>query len=122
MKWILVLFSPFLFAGKCGDTSAKDKTGKPAQASTIPACVQQLLDEAAKAEPPVLPLEVTEYSYKGRTVYLFQADCCDFLNIAYDDQCKRICAPSGGFTGRGDGQCTDFDSLARKIRVVWKKK
>lgn len=122
MKWILALLSPFLFAGKCGDNTRQAPPPEPKQEQNVPACVQKLLDEAAASQPPVLPLEVVEYNYKGRKVYLFQADCCDFLNIAYDEQCNRICAPSGGFTGGGDKKCPDFDSLARKVKVIWKKK
>lgn len=121
MKWILVMLSPLLFAGTCNE-KPRATTPEPKAEQNVPACVQQLLDTAAASKPPVLPLEVVEYEYKGRRVYLFQADCCDFLNIAYDEQCNRICAPSGGFTGGGDGKCRDFDSVARKVRVIWKKK
>lgn len=31
--------------------------------------------------------------------------CCDQLNPMYDDQGRRLCHPSGGLTGQGDGLC-----------------
>jgi len=108
---------PLLSGSKCGDNKEKKTTG----AEAIPACVQKLIDEAAKANPPATPLAVDEYSYKGKKVYLFTADCCDFYNIAYDENCNPLCAPSGGFTGGGDGKCPDFDATAKKVKAVWKK-
>lgn len=41
----------------------------------------------------------------GRPVYLFTAPCCDIGNPLYDAEGRFICAPSGGFTGQGDGKC-----------------
>ena len=66
------------------------------------------------------PASVTEYLYKGKTVYLFSSNCCDQFNYLYDKECNKICAPSGGITGNGDGACPDFSDSAKLIRVVWK--
>jgi hypothetical protein len=41
----------------------------------------------------------------GRPVYLFSTACCDMHNPLYDADGRRICVPSGGFSGDGDGQC-----------------
>lgn len=65
------------------------------------------------------PASVSEYLYKGKTVYLFSSDCCDQFNYLYDETCNKICAPSGGITGHGDGTCTDFSDSSKLIRVVW---
>ncbi|MBI3138299.1 MAG: hypothetical protein HYZ15_06925 [Sphingobacteriales bacterium] len=82
--------------------------------------MRKILDSAAKDIPPVLPQQVDEYEYNGKKVYLFTMPCCDFFNPVYDEQCKQLCAPSGGFSGKGDGKCPDFGEKARKLRVVWK--
>jgi hypothetical protein len=36
-----------------------------------------------------------------------------------DQDCNYICAPYGGITGKGDGNCADF-SDAKYLRLVWK--
>lgn len=121
-SFLLLLLLPVLYAGKCGETKISKESREPAPNADIPACVQQLLDEAAQSKPPVLPLQVDEYLYKGKKVYLFTADCCDFYNLVYDENCKRVCAPSGGFTGGGDGKCRDFDSTAKLVKTLWKQR
>lgn len=41
----------------------------------------------------------------GRVFYLVNAPCCDHFNPLYDADGRRICAPTGGFGGVGDGRC-----------------
>ena len=108
---ILVITLPFLMAGKCGD----NKNGE------MPACLQKIIDAGMASSPSSAPVKVEEYSYQGKKVYLFTADCCDQFNMLYDANCQPLCAPSGGFTGKGDGKCPDFDSTARLVKVVWTK-
>ncbi len=92
---------------------------KPDSKGDIPACVQKQIDEAAKQSRAEAPVQIDEYLYKGKKVYLFTAPCCDQFNTLYDTNCKAICSPSGGFTGRGDGACKDFDSLAKHVKMIW---
>lgn len=66
------------------------------------------------------PAEINEFEYDGRKVYLVSADCCDMFNSVYDDQCNYVCAPSGGFTGKGDRKCIDFNQQAKHLRLIWK--
>lgn len=122
MKFLFAfLLVPFLSVSKCGhkkhSTESRDTT---AVNDSIPACVQKLIDEGNKERPPNAPLQVDEYIYKNKKVFLFTAQCCDQFNMLYDDSCKAICAPSGGFTGRGDMKCGDFDSTAKHIKLIWK--
>lgn len=121
-KAFLLLGFPFLLAGKCGADKEKKQEQGNGENAAVPACVQKLNDDAGKETPPTTPIKVEEYTYNGKKVYLFTADCCDFYNIAYDENCTRLCAPSGGFTGGGDGKCRDFDSLAKPVKIIWKKK
>ena len=93
---------------------------KKSNAAHIPACVQKKID-SLKAQPMWNPpATVYEYTYKGKTVYAFSADCCDQYNELLDDNCNYLCAPSGGFTGRGDGKCPDFAAEAKQVRLVWR--
>ena len=100
-------------------TGAAQKCSKRATAG-IPSCIQQKID-SIKAQPKWNPpATVYEYLYKGKTVYGFSADCCDQYTTVYDENCNYICAPSGGFTGKGDGKCSDFAQEAKEVKLVWK--
>jgi hypothetical protein len=50
---------------------------------------------------------VVKVTYQGKPAYLFTAPCCDQFDYLYDSEGKRLCAPSGGVTGRGDGKCDE---------------
>ena len=123
MKYLLaLLLVPILSASDCGHHKTKDAStqdGKQAKDS-VPVCLRELIDEGAKQTPSNAPEEINEYTYKGKKVYLVTAPCCDQFNMLYDDSCKAICAASGGLTGRGDGKCNDFDSVAKHVKLIWK--
>jgi len=129
MKYLLILLViPFLSATECGK---KKKDALPTEVQTeivdtkidsIPACVQKLIDDGNKETPSTAPIQVDEYLYKDKKVYLAIAQCCDFFNLLYDENCKEICAPTGGFTGKGDGKCPDFEKEAKLIKTIWKEK
>ena len=124
MKYLLVLlFIPFLSTTECGkhkkNATAAQKNNEPVK-DTIPACVRKLIDEGNKETPPSAPIQIDEYLFNNKKVFLLTAQCCDQFNMLYDDSCKAICAPSGGFTGRGDGKCTDFDKEAKYVKMIWK--
>lgn len=105
---------------KTGSSGTADERPEAVKDS-VPACVRKLIDDGKKDLPPTPPLQVDEYVYNGKKVFLFTADCCDQFNVVYDEDCKRLCAASGGITGRGDGNCVDFEKKATYVKVVWKK-
>lgn len=84
------------------------------------ACILQKIDSLKKETVWNPPAEIYEYEYNGKKVYAISSNCCDFFNTVIDSDCKYVCAPSGGFTGRGDGKCADFFKVAKKLRLVWK--
>lgn len=109
MKYLLILLSPLLLAGDCTKKTTE-----------IPSCVQLKINQIKAVPVWSPPAEVNEYTYQGKLVYLFSADCCDMFNEVYDEKCNYICAPTGGITGNGDGKCTDFKSTAKFERLIWK--
>jgi len=120
MKFLmLLLLFPVLMAGVC-DSGSKATANERATVDSVPDCVRKLIDAGEKETPPNGPVEINEYIYNGRTVYLFTARCCDQFNVLYDSSCSMICAPSGGFSGRGDGKCPDFEKNAHFVKLVWK--
>ena len=130
MKQILFLLLafPFLANSDCHKKEKKndsstvgDNTTSKDTGQLLP-CLQQRIDSLNKHNPPDGPVRVEEYTYQGKTVYLFTAPCCDQFNVLYDSNCTMMCAPSGGFTGRGDGKCPDFDKTAKLIRTVYEQK
>jgi len=66
------------------------------------------------------PQSIWRYHYNGQTVYYVPPQCCDQFSILYDSQGDTICAPDGGFTGRGDGRCPDFFTERTDEQLVWK--
>lgn len=109
MKFILLLLALPLMNEKCG----KNK-------DAVPACIQQKIEQLKKDPVRNPPAEINEYMYGGKHVYLFNSPCCDQYNYLYDTDCNIICAPSGGYTGKGDEKCGDFSDKAKHIRLIWK--
>ena len=100
-------------------TPTTDKIQGTAKA-TIPPCIQHRIDSLKQLPTLNPPAQVDEYDYNGEKVYGFSLGCCDMFYEVYNANCEYVCAPSGGFTGRGDGRCPDFNQNAKLIRVVWK--
>jgi len=93
----------------------------PASAAACPPDKIQAKIAELKAQPKANPAyEVWEYKYQGQQVYLVTADCCDQYTTVYDACLNVLCAPSGGFTGRGDGRCPDFNEKATDKKLVWR--
>jgi hypothetical protein len=86
----------------------------------IPTCIQQKIDSIKQLPVWNPPAEIVEYEYGERKVYLISANCCDAYSVAVDSNCNYVCAPSGGFTGKGDRKCVDFFEKAKLVRLVWK--
>lgn len=87
---------------------------------STPVCIQKRIQEIKREPVWSPPAEISEYTFNGHTVYLITANCCDQFVTVVDTGCAVICAPSGGYTGRGDGRCPDFNEKAKLIRLVWK--
>lgn len=74
---------------------------------------EQRSDDSRSAAFHLLPLQKTDaplmrYIVAGKTYYWARSPCCDLPNPLYDERGKYVCAPSGGFSGLGDGKCPDL--------------
>jgi len=127
MKTILLLLSFALLTAetckkknKTQDNTTETSTNKPDDVSSIPKCVQAKIDSIKTLPRFNPPAEVSQYEYNGKQAFLFSSDCCDQYNILIDESCNYVCAPSGGFTGKGDMKCNDFTEKAKLVKLVWK--
>jgi hypothetical protein len=48
---------------------------------------------------------VVRHVIEGQVFYYVRSPCCDFQNYLFDSDGIFLCAPDGGFAGRGDGKC-----------------
>ena len=53
------------------------------------------------------PTRIEKWEVDDTIYYYVTSDCCDQFNYLYDPQCNEICAPDGGFSGSGDGNCPE---------------
>lgn len=91
---------------------------KPSVPSPLPGWLLEFI-AARQRQRLSEPALITRYEYRGQQVYFYPSRCCDVPSRLYAADGKMICAPDGGFTGRGDGQCPDFFTERKKPVVVW---
>ena len=103
-------------------TASENLQTNKVPASAIPSCIQKMIDSATAAPGRQSITEITRYVYNGSKLYLVGAPCCDQFNNAYDSACNYLFAPSGGFTGKGDGSHPDFFMRAKADSLIWKAK
>ena len=91
---------------------------KPDLKEEVPNCIenkiQDILDEPVR-NPAA---QVWKWEDNANTYYYITSDCCDQYNYLYDENCNVVCAPDGGFTGAGDGNCPTFQGQVVKT-LVW---
>lgn len=109
----ILIIAISLIASGCSTTSSIPKPGNPAWVNARIAQYQN----APVGNPPQ---SIWQYEYRGQTVYYIPPQCCDQFSQVYDSSGKIICAPDGGFTGAGDGKCSDFFKVAKKGVLIWK--
>lgn len=86
----------------------------------VPGCIQQLIRDYQSKPKQNPSASIYEYDYKGQKVYYVTAPCCDQMNKVYDANCNVLCHPDGGFTGKGDGKCPDFNASKTNEVLIWK--
>ena len=87
----------------------------------MPSCLSSKIEIMKNDPSQGEPLSISQYTYKGKTVYYVASACCDKYNIVYDSACNLLGYPDGGYTGKGDGKMSDFYSEAENKKVIWEK-
>lgn len=87
--------------------------------SSNPKWVDQLISTFKTETVGNPPQFIWRYDYKGQEVYFIPAQCCDQYSQLYNASGSLMCAPDGGFTGRGDGRCPDFFTLRTDETLIW---
>ena len=65
-------------------------------------------------------MKIDLYDWYGDDYYEVQPIAADmYVSVYSADTCEFECAPSGGFTGTGDGNCTTFYLEATYDSTVW---
>jgi hypothetical protein len=130
MKTILFAFLISAFGCKCSKTNATKNDVTPSEVAAqlkdsiapLPLCINKLI-EKMKAEPVTNPpMKIYSYTLANKTVYYVPGPCCDNFSDLYNDTCKMIAHPDGGFTGRGDGTMPNFHDDKKNEKLVWEDK
>ena len=92
--------------------------GSKVMVDSLPVCVKVLI-EKMKSETVTNPQrKIYSYIYLGKKVFYVPAICCDNFSDLYNDSCRLMGHPDGGFTGRGDGKIKDFET-ATEEKLLW---
>jgi hypothetical protein len=94
----------------CAAASSSVKPSEPPTSASPPAVLREF--SLARLNRPIV-----RYAIDGQTYYYVRSPCCDMGNRLYDAQGNYVCAPDGGFAGRGDGKCGNL-RLDRSEGVV----
>jgi len=87
-----------------------------------PDWINELIKEFESEPVGNPPQSIWRYNYKEQIVYYVPPQCCDQFSVLYNADGDAICAPDGGFTGRGDGHCPDFFSTRTDQKLIWQDK
>ena len=87
----------------------------------IPSCIKNKIAVFKNNEITNPPTQIWKWDTEGKTYYYITSDCCDQYNYLYNDNCEIVCAPDGGFTGKGDGNCPTFTNEIIKT-LIWEDK
>jgi hypothetical protein len=135
MKAIAFIFMATMFGCKCSKTSTakenissetvnKAVPNKPTADSlaALPLCIKTMI-EKMKVEPVTSPPnKIYRYTFNNKTVYYVPGVCCDNFSDLYDDSCKIIAHPDGGYTGKGDRKLPTFDDEKKNEKLIWEDK
>jgi hypothetical protein len=95
-------------------------TQGPVANESLPAWLRALTRELETQPIANPPASIVRYDYRGQVVYYLSARCCDIPSNLYTAAGAIICHPDGGFSGSGDGRCSDFFAQRSNEEIVWR--
>jgi hypothetical protein len=107
-KRILFIVGTFIFLS-CNESDLDNE---------VPSCIQDKIEVFKSNEVSNPPTQIWKWETNGETYYYITSDCCDQYNYLYNKHCEIVCAPDGGFTGNGDGNCPIFSNETIKT-LIW---
>lgn len=110
INFIVLLGMMTLFPG-CADGGSNE--------IDAPLCIIEIIQTIKNDAVRNPPGEVWKWVVGDDIYYYITSDCCDQYNYLLNESCEVVCAPDGGITGLGDGNCPDFNGAIEKTRI-WK--
>ena len=92
--------------------------GSKVVVDSLPVCVKVLIEKMKSEAVTNPPRKIYSYKYLGKKVFYVPAVCCDNFSDLYNDSCRLMGHPDGGFTGKGDGKIKDF-AAATDEKLLW---
>ncbi len=109
---IATLLLPLALSAACATEGPPDNESLPAWLTAL----THELESQPVANPPAF---IARYDYRGQVVYYLPARCCDIPSNVYNAAGALMCHPDGGFSGSGDGRCSDFFAQGTNEKIVW---
>ncbi|MEQ1553519.1 MAG: hypothetical protein ABL929_05035 [Ferruginibacter sp.] len=94
----------------------------PDSLKALPICINELIVKMQTDSVTNPPNKIYSYTFNNKTVYYVPGVCCDNFSDLYDDSCKIIAHPDGGFTGKGDRKAPNFHDEKTNEKLVWADK
>jgi hypothetical protein len=132
MKVIILIFVTTIFGCKCSKTNSSNNNISPEGINKVatdstkndslamyPQCVKDIIVKMKADSVTNPPSKIYSYLFNNKTVYYVPSVCCDNFSDLYDDSCKIIAHPDGGFTGKGDRKMPTFHDEKKNEKLIW---
>ena len=93
--------------------------GSKVVVDSLPVCVKVLIEKMKSEAVTNPPRKIYSFKYMGKKVFYVPAICCDQFSDLYNDSCRLMGHPDGGFTGSGDGKIKDFETAKSEQKLLW---
>jgi len=91
----------------------------PLDTTRRPGWLDSRIQKLQANDRPNSPAQIYRYTYKGQVVYYETTSGADQFSTLYDTAGTTLCHPDGGLTGKGDGNCPDFEKRRTGGVLVW---
>lgn len=109
IKYLFYIIVITITAVNCDDSDSEQET---------PTCIENKIEAIKNNNVTNPPTQVWKWEDNGNTYFYITSNCCDQYNFLYTNNCEVVCAPDGGITGNGDGNCPTFSTNIVKT-LIW---